>query len=306
MMTRRSPSLLLIVLMASLVPAAARGEQDPLARAKDYYAAAAYEDALLVLNQLHSKAPATDVSAYQVFCLLALGRSDEATTAIQALVRVDPLYHASEAEASPRVRTFFEKVRRPMLPEIVKQSYARAKEAFYRKDMRAAAVQFDRVILLLDEMDAAENEELADLRTLAGGFRELSNAPPLPPPPLTVVSEGPTAALASVTLSPTPELRIYGPDDANVTRPVPIARVVPRWRPINATEQRLELTGTLELLISEGGTVISASLSKRVHPRYDPVLLQAARDWTFKPAMRNGVPVKYRYAFDIRLGAASQ
>ena len=66
---------------------------------------------------------ATEVAAYQVFCLYALGRSDEAKAAIESIVRVDPLYRPSESQVSPRVRAFFEDVRRPLLPEVVRQSY---------------------------------------------------------------------------------------------------------------------------------------------------------------------------------------
>jgi hypothetical protein len=75
---------------------------------------------------------------------------------------------------------------------------------------------------------------------------------------------------------------------------------------VNATEERLELQGSIELLISEVGTVLQTKVIRSIHPRYDPVLLQAARDWTFRPAMHNGAPVKYRYAFDVRLGGPAQ
>ena len=87
---------------------------------------------------------------------------------------------------------------------------------------------------------------------------------------------------------------------------MPVARVVPRWRPVNATEERLELQGSIELLISEAGTVTTTKVTRSIHPRYDPVLLEAAKDWTFRPAMHEGVPVKYRYAFDVRLGGTGQ
>ncbi len=305
MRTERVAVVLLVVLLAGLSPAAVRA-QDPLVRAKDFYAAAAYEDALQVLNQLQVKAPAAEVAAYQVYCLLALGRSDEAKVAIERLVRIDPVYRPSEADASPRVRAFFDQVRRPLIPDIVRQTYAKGKDAFYKKDMPAASVAFERVGRLLDDMDVSENEEMTDLRTLAGGFRELSKTAPLPPPPTPVVSAQPTTSIAGARPVSPLQARIFGPEDADVIRPVPVARVVPRWRPINATEERLELQGTIELIISEAGTVQATKIVRSIHPRYDPVLIQAARDWTFRPAMQNGVPVKYRYAFDVRLGGTGQ
>jgi tetratricopeptide (TPR) repeat protein len=114
MMTTRRVGFLLVLLLGAS-PLAARGAQDPLARAKDFYAAAAYEDALQVLTELGARKPAADVSAYRVYCLLALGRNDEAKATIEGLVRIDPTFHPSEADASPRVRAFFEQVRRPLL-----------------------------------------------------------------------------------------------------------------------------------------------------------------------------------------------
>jgi tetratricopeptide (TPR) repeat protein len=304
MMTTRRVGFLLVLLLGAS-PVAARGAQDPLARAKDFYAAAAYEDALQVLTELGARKPAADVAAYRVYCLLALGRTDEAKATVEGLVRIDPTFHPSEADASPRVRAFFAQVRRPLLPDIVRQTYTRGKDAFYRKDMAEASAAFDRVVQLLDDLDVSENEELADLRTLAGGFRELSKAAPAPPPLMPAVSATPAQALAPVATAPV-ALRIYTANDEGISRPVALARVVPRWRPINATEERLELQGSIELLISEAGTVLSVAITKSIHPRYDPLLLAAAREWTFRPAIKDGVPVKYRYPFDVRIGGPAQ
>jgi TonB family protein len=320
MRIRRFAVLLVLVLGW---PLPALRAQESLARAKDFYAAAAYEDALKVLGALQAKSPAAEVAAYQVYCLLALGRSDEAKAAIEGLVQLDPLYQPTDADASPRVRAFFEQVRRPLLPEIVRDAYARGKDAFYRKDMTTATEAFDRVVKILDSVDVSENEELADLRTLAGGFRELSRVAPPPPPP---VATAPAPTTASVT-GPRPGApassaappgtnrpgpptvktpSVYGPQDEGVVRPVPLARTVPRWRPINATEERLELQGAIELVVGEAGTVLSVTITRSIHPRYDPLILRAAREWTFRPAMKDGVAVKYRYPFDVRLGGQAQ
>ena len=132
--------------------------QDSLTRAKAFYASAAYEDALQVLGGLGgniSANEATEAAAYQVFCLVALGRADEARHASEAIVRSNPLYRPSADQVSPRIRTFFEDVRRPLLPDVTKASYAKAKDAFDRKDMAAAKADFDRVIALTDELAAS-------------------------------------------------------------------------------------------------------------------------------------------------------
>jgi hypothetical protein len=38
-----------------------------------------------------------------------------------------------------------------------------------------------------------------------------------------------------------------------------------------------------------------------VHPRYDDTLLEAAKDWTFKPATKNGVAIPYRYVMNVQV-----
>src|SRR5262245_12768582 len=86
-----------------VVLAAASGAraQDSLASARDLYAAAAYEDALVVLNRLR---PAADdggraIQQYRAFCLLALNRGAEAQRAIEAIITEDPSYHPSDSDS---------------------------------------------------------------------------------------------------------------------------------------------------------------------------------------------------------------
>jgi len=287
-----------------LMAAPAAAQDTSLARAKDYYASASYEEALQVLDQLRARtatpSDAIEVSAYQVYCLMALGRSDEAKHAVETIVHVDPLYHPSVAQASPRVRAFFEDVRRPLLPDVVREMYNRAKDSFDRKDMPAATAGFDRVITLVDEMGPNPAQGLGDLRTLASGFRDLSKAatPPPPPPPAPKPVEPP----AEVKAAPPPPPKIYSSDDADVTAPVPVSRVMPPWTPVDAFEAKQEYRGVLDLVIGEDGRVVSVTLTKAVQPRYDPLLVRAAKDWRFQPALRNGVAVKYQYRMQIHIG----
>ena len=85
--------------------------QDGLTRAKNFYASADYDEALQVLVTLTNPAnteEAREVASYRVFCLVALGRTVEARMGVETIVKIDPLYHPSEAQASPRIRAFFE------------------------------------------------------------------------------------------------------------------------------------------------------------------------------------------------------
>jgi tetratricopeptide (TPR) repeat protein len=307
-MVLRSSSRVAIALAGCLAVAVPALGQETLARAKDYYASANYEEALDVLRKLHPSAPAEEareIAVYQLFCLLALGRNDETRKAIETIVRTDPLYHLSEDDASPRVRTLFENIRKPLLPDIVKDAYAKAKAAFDRKDMPEAASGFDKVLALLDDAAVAEAPGVADLRTLATGFRDLIKLPATPPAAAPASNPPPPANTPPVpasTAAATPETpKIYGVDDKTVVRPVPISNPLPAWRPSRGIDLRQEFDGNIELLIDEAGKVLATQMRKSVHPEYDPRLVEAARSWTFRPATLNGAPVRYRYILEVHL-----
>src|SRR6476619_3057956 len=106
--------------------------QETLMLAKDLYASAAYDEALAVFDRLNDKIETDDpfeIAGYRIFCLLALGRNDEARREIQVIVRTNPLYRLSSTQASPRTRALFDEERRRMLPEILQQTYGSAKAA---------------------------------------------------------------------------------------------------------------------------------------------------------------------------------
>lgn len=329
MKPRRSTQLVPVVLAAWMVTVASLASaQDSLDRARAFYESAAYEEALQVLQSLNASPEApTEVAAYKVFCLVALGRSDEATQVVESIVRRDPLFRPSEAQASPRVRTFFDNIRRPLLPKHARVLYANAKAAFDRKDLQEAASEFDRVLGLLDELGSSgDHEGLSDLRTLAQSFRDLTRlamatpAPTAPaasaaaaapetdgaprpqqPAPMEGLSGAHTTAASAATTPRGP--RVYSPSDVGVTKPMAITRPLPSWQPRNAVEAKQSFRGTAEIEVDEQGNVSSVILRKSVHPTFDPVLTEAMRAWKFRPAVKDGVAVKYRYLADINLGA---
>ena len=289
---------------------AAAGEQDTLARAKDLYGLASYEESLAVLNRLHetvSPAVSSEVAGYQVLCLLALGRTDEAEKAIVALVKADPLYRPSESIMSPRTRGKFDAVRRELLPGIAQQTYDKAKAAFDRKDLPVALAEFDRVVALLDDPGLADLQNMADLRRLAIGFRDLSkaSATEVPASPAAVASN--LAAPTEAAAPPAPDpARTYTGEDAGVVPPIVVSRRTPVWTPRNEIEKRRVFRGLLDLVVNEAGDVTSAVLSKSIHSTYDVQLVDMARTWKFRPAMKDGVPVKYRMTIEIRLGSGDR
>ena len=63
--------------------------------------------------------------------------------------------------------------------------------------------------------------------------------------------------------------------------------------------------GVLELIINEAGEVESAVMRSPVSPRYDSLVLAAAKGWTYSPATLNGTPVKFRKVINISIKSPS-
>ena len=305
-MNRSRLTVAVILTLAVAGPVYAAADADSVATARELYAAAAYDDALALLNRLRSGTHAPEegrsIDQYRAFCLLALGRAADAEQAIAAVVTAEPLYRPDGADVSPRLRSAFSEVRRKVLPSIIQETYAAAKLAFDRKELAAAAAGFGQVLAIMTDPDveaAASRPPLADLRILAAGFRDLSlttAAPPLPPLPLPVLpveALGPPLAVA-LPLVP----RIYGHGDLNVVPPIAIRQALPSFQ----LQPGVGLpSGVLEIVVDETGAVESARMRQPVSLRWDKLAVEAARSWRYEPATLDGVPVKYQKRITIAI-----
>jgi TonB family protein len=93
---------------------------------------------------------------------------------------------------------------------------------------------------------------------------------------------------------------IYSQADRYVVGPVEVTRKMPNWNP-PASVQRGVYHGLIEVVIDERGLVEKAQVLISVAPTYDPLLIEAAKTWKFRPATLNGDPVKYRRQYEIIL-----
>jgi len=313
---RCSSLLATIIVLAVSITAAASDES--LARAKDLYRSAAYDEALAVLDRVaveSSGATKVEANEYRLFCLIALDRKTDARVAIEAMVNADPFYQLSTDQASPRVRTMFRDIRQSLLPAIVQREYNSAKTAFDKQDGDATE-QFDRVLKLLEDPQITPSAAMNDLRLVASGFRDLSKAraprvefaaatapvvaqmeaSSVTPPP----GPGAPANAASPARSGPP---VYRDGDADVVPPVTIRQVLPQWNvPQGTRPGAWQPEAILEVTINESGDVVSAILRKPFHPSYDPQLVKAAMTFKYEPARRAGVPVRYVKLVAVRLG----
>src|SRR5258705_10440601 len=109
--------MLAIVVALFVAGAGPAAQNDPLKAARDLYASAAYEEALSELARVERDTPASaavlETDAYRAFCLIALGRQDEAETLLESLVRNDPMLTVDRyPDVSPRIADQFGGVRK--------------------------------------------------------------------------------------------------------------------------------------------------------------------------------------------------
>ena len=301
-------ALALALIAASAHAAAA---QDMLASARALYTSAEYESALATLNQLRATGLVTEdvpaVEQYRALCLLALGRQAEAEDAMAAAVAAVPSFSPAGTDVSPRVKSTFVEVRRRVLPTIVQAKYTEAKTAFDQKDYVGAGDGFTQVLRVLDDPDLAaiaSQPPLADMRTLARGFRDLSAnaamsiaAPASAPAPAAAVAAAPAASAPVSPAAATPLLRIYTVADTQVVAPAIVRQVLPPFprKPMFATQ------GVVEVVIDENGGVESSVIRSSIDPTYDRIALVASHSWRYKPATRDGVPVKFRKLVQVKI-----
>ena len=315
-----------IVIVGALLIAAgaALTGQDLLSAAKDQYASAAYEDALSTLNRLDgSVAPdvARQADEYRAFCLYALGRTGEAESVAESLIRKEPLVRLEAADASPRLESMFSDVRKRLLPSLIRERYRVARAAVDQKSFSAAEPSLAEAHRMIAEAErlGVKDDGLADLSVLVDGFLQLikynadqrvasqqtpaavvPNAPaavpgrPAAPSPSSVRAEAPAPAAAGATKAAAVVPQVYSAVDEGITPPVVIEQKMP---PMTAEMQRVAKTikakGMLDLVIDESGRVVDATVRQSMNSAIDALVVRAARNWKYQPAMKDGAPVRY-------------
>jgi len=281
-------------------------QEDPLTAARELYTNAAYQDALGALDRL-AENPAANareraiIHHYRALCLLALNRQQDAAAAIEAMVGEDPLYSPPQDELSPRTRETFLQVQRRLLPSIAQERYARAKSTYEGGRPKEAVAEFDRVLEILDVIAATGDTPplMADLRVLATGFPQLASAAAdaaLRPEPTfgsgaASATSGPAGGNQTQVAATVPQI--------TVTPPVTLRQDVPPWpRSLPFPDPAVAV---IEVVIGAAGRVLEARLQKTVNPRYDQLLLAAARNWTYQPALRDGQPTPFVKAVRVEL-----
>jgi TonB family protein len=111
-------------------------------------------------------------------------------------------------------------------------------------------------------------------------------------------SAAPTAAPAASTAAAG---AVAAPTVEGFEPAVPISQAVPRWQPENSVVARLTYEGSVRLTIDATGRVTGAVMERPTYPQYDRLVLAAAREWTYKPAMLKGQAVASERVVEILL-----
>lgn len=123
------------------------------------------------------------------------------------------------------------------------------------------------------------------------------------------LSVGPPSASSSRALVPEPTAsaaapspaRVYTSTDSTVLPPKVVRQTLPPWPPQLPKSMPAGNRAVLDLVIGADGLVESVHVREGLHPLYDTILLQSARNWRYEPARLNGQAVRYARALELRV-----
>ena len=205
--------------------------------------------------------------------LLAAGRADEAAMIFDYIVMRSPLYQLDPAHSSPEALSAIRSSKRVLLPALARRHYQAARVAFDAGDYSLAIAEGERAVALLNDADigAAPADLSVDVPNLV--------------------------ALASAVRSAEEE-RVYTIADPGVTPPRPLGR---QLSTASLSRRSLQPTGRLEILVGRSGRVEAVKLDTPSNGYHDRMMVSAAKAWHYKPALRNGKPVRFSLVMSINL-----
>lgn len=275
-----------VLLVAFAVTASAQNSESVNDRVERLYASAEYEQALALLDGARDR----QGLLYRALCMFALGRDDEARTAVESLVAAAPDFIPSAEEVPPRLVALVTTTRRAVLPGVMRKIFEEARQHYQAKAPDRAMPLFQEVLRLASASDVRDLEGAADLRVLSQGFIDLgqaTQAAPLPPAP-------------AATIAPVPAQRSSAvPVAARVLR-----QEIPPW-PAELGPRVPGATGAVRVQIDNAGRVTGATMVKSINPRYDTRLLSATRYWQYEPATINGIPIPSESVVQVQITAGS-
>ncbi len=209
---------------------------------------------------------------WRALALVNEGRWDEAAIIFDSIVLRNPAYRLSSDGVSADAVAIFRRSKQILVPSLARSHYDAARTAFDTEDYSRAIAETDKASALLDDPDVSPPEDLRD-----DVWRLRASA---------------VAARTSL------ENRIYSSADADVLPPRPIGRQLPALQPPGSNAQAI---GRLEILVDRTGQVETVRLHTPSNAYHDRMIVSAAKAWRYRPAVRNGKPVRFNLVLMINL-----
>jgi TonB family protein len=266
---------------------------------------------------------ARQVDEYRAFCLYALGRTDEAESVAETMIRREPMMKLDSPDVSPRLEVMFSTVRKRLLPSLIRERFKTARTALEQKNLKEAEPQLVEAKLMIADAEklAIKDEGLADLSVLVEGFLQLvrstadqrqataqpaaANVPQESPavtapaatgsvPRRTEAAPAPAPVRTEAAPAPAGTPRVYTVDDVGVVPPTVINQRMPAMTPdLVRITKAMNTSAVVEIVIDEKGDVVDATIIKSVNASFDNIVIGAARRWKYRPALKDGVAVRY-------------
>jgi hypothetical protein len=206
--------------------------------------------------------------------LLASGRGDEAAIVFDALIMKDPHYRLDPSRSSPEAISALRASKRAILPVLARRQYEEAQSALDAGDYTVAIAKGDRALSIIDDPDLGE--DVVELRGTITNMLGLAFA-----------------------VRTAEEETIYTSADANVVAPRPVGRQLSAASLVVRASSKA--TGRLEILIGRTGRVEAVKLNTPTNGYHDRMIVSAVKAWHYRPALRNGRPVRYYLVMSISL-----
>jgi hypothetical protein len=204
--------------------------------------------------------------------LIEQGHAAEAAIVFDALLLSNPLYEIDPGEVTPEALAAFRISQRSLLPNIAQKDYERGRAAL-------AAGDADRALML-----AKEAATILD--------RRVSDAPPqLREQVQRLVDDASTAKAAADEI-------VYTANDRGVIPPRELSRGFPNTTPVGVPPARV---GWLDMIIGRDGGVEYVHLITPLNRYHERMIVSAAKAWRYRPATRNGRPVRFHLTVKINL-----
>lgn len=182
------------------------------------------------------------------------------------------MYEPEPNSLTPEALEAFRTSQRNLLPNIAAKNVDRARTAL-------AAGDADRALALAREVTSILDRRIGEP---APQLREQVND----------VIEAATAIKSQA------DEIVYTSADKGVVAPRELSRQFPATGPLGVPPHRV---GTLEMIIDKEGGVEFVHLYTPLNRYHERMIVSAAKAWRYRPATRNGKPVRYRLTVRITL-----